>query len=185
MIFGNPHEFAIEAYHEPSGPRWAGCGRMCIHVAGATIGNIRDNHCSLYHATDRFRTLSRTVDNLWIDLFAGLEDLEVFGLIDRALYVGDDGYDYPNLTEFDFLTNTGEMFNGTKTFLFTPRNHQVHVLCRFRDDSFRAGLCPVESFRRASNEFVCWFDEQVRTVGPPYFPINPFNLSETVLDSGG
>jgi hypothetical protein len=28
MIFGDTKDFAIEAYHEPSGPEWGGCGRL-------------------------------------------------------------------------------------------------------------------------------------------------------------
>ena len=74
MIFGDPHDFAIEAYHEPSGPQYSGFGRMCLHIQGVSLGNIRDNHCSLFHATDRLREVAADVESLWNDDFMGLSD---------------------------------------------------------------------------------------------------------------
>ncbi|MGZ4965168.1 MAG: hypothetical protein ACXWBP_10055 [Limisphaerales bacterium] len=184
MTFGDPKQFAIEAYHEPHGPQYAGFGRLCIRVAGIPIGDIRDNHCSLFHATDRFRELIQNVDTLWNESFAGLSDAEIFGIIDRDLYIGEPSDSGPSYSNFDFLTNTGEMFDGTKTFIFGSSDGQVHVLCRFRDDSFRSGLCSIQAFRATAEAYIHWFDEQVRTVGPPYFPINPFDLNEKVPENG-
>jgi len=86
-------------------------------------------------------------------------------------------------SDFDFLTNTGEMFDGSKTFIFGSPNGQVHVLCEFRDDSFLSALCSLQTFRTTADAYIHWFDEQVRTVGPPYFPINPFDLNEKVPDN--
>jgi hypothetical protein len=183
MTFGDPRDFAIEAYHEPSGSQWGGCGRLCIHIAGICIGNIRDNHCSLFHATDRFRELTQRVETLWDEAFAGLSDAEVFSLIDRELYIGKPSGNGRSFSDFDFLTNTGEMFDGTKTFILgTPDGH-VHVLYQFRDDTFGAGVCSVQAFRRVAQAYVGWFDEQVRTVAPPFFPINPFDLNERVPEN--
>ena len=180
MIFGDPKEFAIEAYHEPSGPQWVGCGRICIYVGGNTIGDIRDNHCSLFHVTDRFRYLARSVGGLWNDSFSGLSDADIFGLIDDDLYTVESDNGLPIFSDFDFLTNSGEMFDGTKTFIYTTPDSYVHVLCRYRDHSFSSGRCSVKYFCAIADAYVGWFDEQLRTVGPPYFPINPFDLNEHV-----
>ena len=77
MTFGDPKDFAIEAYHEPSGPQWAGFGRMAIDIQGVRLGDIRENHCSLFHAVDRFR--------LRVDA-----DLQYFVIVDgRVLGHGD------------------------------------------------------------------------------------------------
>ena len=76
MTFGDPKDFAIEAYHEPYGPQWGGCGRMCIHVQGVAVGDIRENHCSLFHATDRIRVVAAGFDSLWDDSFSGRSDEE-------------------------------------------------------------------------------------------------------------
>ncbi len=183
MVFGEKNKFAIEAYHEPSGLKWAGFGRLCVHVAGKSLGNILDNHCSLFHATDRFRELSGSIVNLWDEAFAGLSDAEIFSRIDDALYLGEPSELGPACAPFDFLTNTGEMFNGTKTFIVCRPNGRVSIFYQLRDDTFGSGACDVDFFQAAALEYVHWFDEQVRGVGPPYFPINPFDPNETIPGS--
>jgi len=165
MIFGNPNEFAIEAYHEPSGPQWGGCGRLCLHVHDVAVGDIRDNHCSLFAVTDSFRHFSKVIENLWAECFAGLSDAEVFRLIDRDIYSDDPPSEFGlAFRDFDFLTNSAEMFDGTKTFVFCNPDGLVHILYRFRDDTFGSGTCSVGTFRTIADTYARWFDEQVRTI---------------------
>lgn len=183
MIFGDPEDFAIEAYHEPSGPQYGGFGRMCIHVQGVSIGNIRDNHCSLFHATQRVREVATDFESLWHDSFAGLSDAEVFGLIDREIYTGEVSESGPGYAACDFLTNTGEMFDGTKTFIIFRPPDRIHILFRLRDGTFGSASCSVPTFRRVADVYVHWFEEQVRMTAPPFFPINPFDLNEKVPDN--
>ena len=90
MTFGQPTDFAIEAYHEPYGPEWGGFGRMAIDIQGVRLGDIRENHCSLFHATDQFRKLYPSVETLWDESFASLSDAEIFAAVDRALYLADE-----------------------------------------------------------------------------------------------
>ncbi len=182
MIFGDPKDFAIEAYHEPSGSQYGGFGRMCIHIQGMSLGDIRDNHCSLVHATDRIREVAADFESLWHASFAGLSDADVFGLIDREIYTGDASESGPSYDASDFLTNTGEMFDGTKTFIIFRPPDRIHILFRLRDDTFGAASCSVQSFRGVADAFVSWFEEQVRMTAPPFFPINPFDLNEKVPD---
>ena len=161
MIFGQASEFAIEAYHEPAGPQWNGFGRMAIIIQGMQLGNIREEHCSLFDATDRFRELCSIIDTLWDESFTGLSDSDIFQIIDRARYTGY----LPDLSErygrFDFLTNTGEQFNGIKVFIICRPGGLVHVLYQFRNNVFGSGSCSVGLFRDVSTSFVCWFDKQV------------------------
>jgi len=173
MTFGQPSDFAIEAYHEPSGPEYGGFGRMCIYIHGTQIGDIRENHCSLFHIAHQFRELPDFIETLWDKAFVGLSNAEVFGLIDRA----------PSWEPFDFLTNTGEMFNDSKTFIVCRPDGQVQILYQFRDDTFGSGSCSIQSFRTVATAFVSWFDEQVRATAPPFFPINPFDPDEYVPDN--
>jgi hypothetical protein len=183
MIFGDPKDFAIEAYHEPSGPQWGGCGRLCFHIGSVPVGDIRDNHCSLFAVTDRFRRFADGIENLWAEGFAGLSDAEVFQLIDRDIYSDDPPSERGSgFSPCDFLTNSAEMFDGTKTFIFCDPNGLVHILYHFRDDTFGSGTCSVETFRTVADAYTRWFDEQVRTTAPPFFPINPFDLNEKVPD---
>jgi hypothetical protein len=183
MTFGDPQDFAIEAYHEPSGPQWGGCGRLCFHIRGVSVGDIRDNHCSLFAVTDCFRRFSDRIDRLWTESFAGLSDTEVFRLIDRDIYSDDPPSDLGSgFWDFNFLTNSAEMFDGTKTFIFCDPEGLVHILYCFRDDTFGSGTCSVEAFRTVADAYARWFDEQVRTTAPPFFPINPFDPNERVPD---
>ena len=183
MIFGDPKDFAIEAYHEPSGPKWGGYGRLCLHVRGVPVGDIRDNHCSLFAVTDIFRRLSDKIEHLWDECLAGLSDAEVFQLMYKDIYTDEPPSEIGSgFGDFVFLTNSAEMFDGTNTFIFCAPDGLVHILCRFRDDSFSSGSCTVQTFRSVATAYIQWFDEQVRTTAPPYFPINPFNLNEKVPD---
>jgi hypothetical protein len=183
MIFRNTEDFAIEAYHEPSGPEWGGYGRRCLHVRNVPVGDIRDNHCSLFAVTGCFRQLSELIENLWAECFTGLSDAEVFRLIDSDIYGDDQPSDRGSrFGDFDFLTNSSEMFDNTKTFIFCDPDGLVHILYQFRDNTFGSGTCSVHTFRSVADTYVRWFDEQVRTTAPPYFPINPFNLNERVPD---
>jgi hypothetical protein len=182
MTFGDTTDFAIEAYHEPYGPQYGGFGRMCLYVQGVCLGNIRDNHCSLFHATDRIREVADHFESLWDDSFAGLSDAEVFALIDREIYTDEASESGPSYAACDFLTNTGEMFDGTKTFIIFRPPDRIHILFRLRDDTFGSASCSVQTFRRVADAYVSWFEEQVRTTAPPFFPINPFDLNEKVPD---
>lgn len=184
MIFGQQSDFAIEAYHEPSGPRWGGCGRMAIDIQGVRFGDIRENHCSLFHATDQFRGLCRSIETLWDESFANLSDAEIFAAVDHALYISDE-CDAERYGRFDFLTNTGEQFDDAKTFIICRPDGRVHILYQLRDDTIGSASCSVESFRRVAAAYVQWFDEQVRNTAPPLFPINPFDPSEVDSDARG
>lgn len=181
VTIGDIEEFAIEAYHEPSGPEWGGFGRLAIHIQGNRLGKIRENHCSLFHATDRFRTLlglssadrPHRIVTLWENGFASLSDFEIFTAIDRELYSSAPTNNRTRYADFDFLTNTGEMFDGVKTFLVCRPAGAVHILYRLADGSFGSGSCSIRTFRSVAEAYVRWFDETVRTTAPPYFPVDP------------
>lgn len=189
MIFGDTKDFAIEAYHEPSGPKWGGCGRLCLHIQGVPVGDIRNNHCSLFAVTDRFRRFADNIEHQWDECFDGLSNAEVFRLINNEIYTDEPPSELGRgFSSHDFLTNTAEMFDRTKTFIFCSPDGQVHILYELyelRGDTFGSGCCSVQSFRSVAESYIRWFDEQVRNTAPPYFPINPFNLNEKVPDGWG
>jgi hypothetical protein len=168
MRFGDPKEFAIDAYHEPSGSEWVGFGRMCIHVDSIPLGNLAEEHCSLFHAVDRFRELSGAVATLWDDSFAGLSDSQIFAVIDDALYIGSEPR-WERYGRFDFLTGTGEQFDDHKAFIVYPPDRRIHILWQSRDGTFASGVCSSATFRGVAESFVNWFDEQV---GPSRQPPN-------------
>lgn len=77
MQFGDKTTFAIEAMIEPHlQPPSKPWGRMCIWCEGVSIGDINEEHCGL----KVFRFLSSLIndfDDLWLDEFEGLTDLEL------------------------------------------------------------------------------------------------------------
>jgi hypothetical protein len=179
MTFGDPKDFAIEAYHEPYGPTWGGFGRMAIDIQGVRLGNIRENHCSLFDAVERFRRKCSYIEDLWTDSFDGLSDVEIFALV-NTYYTGEPSdHDY---SICDFLTNSGEQFDGVKTFIICSPDHHVRILYQLRDGTIGSASCSATSFSGVAEAFIRWFDEQVRTTAPPFFPINPFDLNEKVPD---
>ena len=170
MIFGHQAEFAIEAYHEPAGPEWVGFGRMAIDIQGVRLGAIQENHCSLFAAVNRFREVYPRIESLWAESFEGLSDVEIFALIDTH-YTGEACEE--SYTDCDFLTNSGEQFDDAKTFIVCRPGGRVHILYQLRDGTIGSVSCSASSFREVAEAFVCWFDEQVRTIAPPYFPVEP------------
>jgi hypothetical protein len=56
----------------------------------------------------------------------------------------------------------------------------VEILYQLRDDTLGLGLCSAQEFRCVADAYVKWFDEQVHTTAPPFFPVNPFNPNEKV-----
>ncbi len=180
MTFGDPKDFAIEAYHEPYGPQYGGFGRMCIHVQGVCLSDIRDNHCSLFHATDRIGEVAADFESLGDASFAALSGAEVFAFIDSKIYTGEASESGPSYAACDFLTNTGEMFDGTMIFIIFRAPDRVHILFRLRDDTVGSASCSVPNFRRVADAYIGWFDEQVRKTAVHFFPINPFDLDEKV-----
>ncbi|MES2739191.1 MAG: hypothetical protein V4672_22955 [Verrucomicrobiota bacterium] len=170
MIFGNSQDFAIEAYHEPSGPKWDGFGRLCLYIQGKQLGDIGSDHCSLFHVTDRFRKLSELfleiqrdscLGILWDESFASLSDKEIFDRVNEALFVGEPSEDSAQFSNFDFLTNTGEMFNGVKTFIACRPDGHVLILYEFGNGTFGSGSCLIEVFTAIANSYLRWFDEQI------------------------
>ena len=152
---------------------------MCIHIQGVTLGDIRENHCSLFHAADRCRESSVAIETLWDESFAGLSDAGIFAAVEHDYRVADKP-DWKRFGRFYFLTFAGEPFDHFNIMIVYRPDNRAYILYRLPDKTFGSASCSVESFRHASGSFVLWFDEQVRTVGPPFFPINPFDLNETV-----
>ena len=103
-------------------------------------------------------------------------------LVDREIYGDEELEDGPSYAACDFLTNTGEMFDSAKTFIIFRPPDRIHILYCFRDDTFGSGSCSLASFRQVADAYVSWFEEQVRSTAPPFFPINPFDLNEKVPD---
>src|SRR5687767_15318563 len=114
MLFGDPNSFAVEIHHEPGAPKWKGFGRMCLHMQGVTIGNPLEAHCSLFHAVDRIAEVATNLAEQWDERFTERTGEEIFAWLDAILYSGEIEASEDEVDRFDFLTNTGEQFDGFK-----------------------------------------------------------------------
>lgn len=179
MLFGDPDEFAIEAGVEPDlRPPSAVWGFMRVWCRGATLGDIDERYCALYHSSAAFGVLADTIADLWVPELAAFDDEGKWKFLDGLLYgyhggVPLDHHDRRTLPEvqadsteygrFNFLTNWGEQFDGFKSFIFRPPGGQVCVLSRAFPA--RVGLCarvPLEAFASAACQFTLWYREQER-----------------------
>jgi hypothetical protein len=142
---------------------------MALHIAGVTIGDVNEDHCSLAHAADVLRVLVGSIGSVWDRSFEDHSDAEIFALLDRELYV-DYGQSEKDIEtaqrrygRFDFLTNTGEQFDNFKTFLYAHPSGSVHILYQKPNGSIGAAECRIDSFVAASKAFLQWFDAQRST----------------------
>jgi hypothetical protein len=163
MLLGNLNEFAVEIYHEPAGPQWTGFGRMCLHIQGLTIGNIEEQHCSLFHAVERICEVAKVMASQWDERFAGHTDEEIFAWLDAGLYSGKVSVEDEDVHRFDFVTNTGEQFDDSKTFIYCSPEGMVRVLFERRDRVFRSACCDVATCCRVSTDLARWFKEPTRS----------------------
>ena len=164
MLFGDPATFAVEIHCEPVEPRSRGFGRMCIFVGGMRLGNLDEEHCSLFHAVDRIAEVASTLPGLWDERFSCCEPEAIFAYLDRALY--DAGQPpLENLHRFDFLTNTGEQFDHEKSFVYTQPDGNVRVLLQRGEAPVTSAVCRSSEFKQVAAELVVWFRNQVQAGG--------------------
>ena len=101
-------------------------GRMCIHLFNKSFGDINEEYCALF---GQYSELDDKVNNL--DLlendFRLNNDFDVYNFLDNKLYTLNEGDErtYEQIIEdskpfwkFDFMTNSGESFDNSKSFIY-------------------------------------------------------------------
>lgn len=161
MLTGDPLEFSVEIFHEPESSRWKGFGRMCVHIEGIVLGRLHERHCSLFHAVDRIIEVADQLPFLWDNRFVDHSDVSIFILLDGALYQGTEPND-GSLDRFDSLTNTGEQFDDSKTFLYCTPAGSVHLLYQLHDQPARSAVCTSHSFTAAASQLREWWSAVAR-----------------------
>lgn len=160
MLIGDPKSFAVEIYHEPAGPQWLGFGRICVYVQGVVLGDVNEEHCSLFHPVKRICEIADSLTTLWDSCFAGLTEEEVFSKLDALLYTGDLVGKPDAFYRFDFLTNTGEPFDGEKSFIYCTPEGVVNILFDENDLVLRKTSCTPIAFQSVAAELGKWFERQ-------------------------
>jgi hypothetical protein len=162
MQFGTPTTFAIECFHDPiSNASSRIFGRMSILANGKRLGDIDEPACMLnvtvVHLSDalsRIETLDETE-------FYNLGDVELFEVLNHALYGEDDRSDTEivadaaKYSKFDFLTNGGESFDHTKSFL-VAHGEQLRLVFKDRTGAISSARFSRMEFECAVKAFIGW-----------------------------
>jgi hypothetical protein len=168
MIFGDVKTFAIEVHADPSPIGASVFGRMAVHLAGHTIGDLTEEHCGIGGPAETLREKSNCFSTLWDASFEGLEDVDVFHLLNNALYI-DSGQsdlrvaeDSARYRRYDFLTGAGEQFDRVKSFCIRDAAGMACVLFQVHDQPIESARCSESEFRSAVSSFMAWLDSQDR-----------------------
>ena len=164
MLIVDRDVFAIECYHEaiPDGSRSV-FGRMCVWAGGHRLGDINEPACMLNVSECRLQSHLRrlySVDDQ--SVLRGLSDRDAFDYIDRMLYL-DHGkrsdervsMDWQRWCGFDFLTNGGESFDRTKSFIVGD-GESLRILFEDEASGFRSARVPHKVFAHVVQEFLKW-----------------------------
>lgn len=177
MLIGDPSSFAIEAYREPipnSSSRVF--GRMCIYANDAALGDINEPTCMLNVTEGHLIAILARLDDLEDEDINLLSDRETFDFLDRALYLDDDRTlqevqsDAARYFKFDFLTNGGESFDRTKSFI-AKSGDTLRLLFTDESDTFRVARVPQREFRDCVTDFLEWINRE--TLNAPVQPSVP------------
>lgn len=162
MRFGRPSAFAIDCHHDPIGnDRGWVFGRMAIVASGQQLGDIDKPGCMLNVTAGHLAAVVERLASLDEAAFRPLSDAEVFHRLDRALYLDDDRSDdevradAERYTTFDFLTNGGESFDHTKSFL-VAEDDELRLVFRDRNDGLHAARFSQAAFTAATKQFQTW-----------------------------
>lgn len=161
MLIGDKSVFAIECHHEPI-PNEAGrvFGRMCIWFSGQSFGDV-DESAMLNVTEGSFRAVLAELDSHDEPSLVSLSPQAMFELLDRALYRGekrsmaqivDDARRY---RRFDFLTNGGESFDRTKSFIVNIGDC-VRLLLEDEDYRLHSADVPLATFVSVVAGFLNW-----------------------------
>ncbi|MEM7430485.1 MAG: hypothetical protein AAF351_00970 [Pseudomonadota bacterium] len=162
MLIGEKQTFAIECYHDPL-PNESGhvFGRMCVWLGSKSLGDITEPSCML-SATERcLAELLERLDSLDDPMMRGLSDRDSYNLLNRLLYEDDVrsdeqvSLDADRFAKFDFLTNGGESFDHSKSFIAISGD-QLLIVFDDENTGFGSGKVSRSAFRLVVKGFLGW-----------------------------
>jgi len=177
MKFGNEDIYAIEVYHQPQDNNsFFMSGRMCIYLKNKMFGDIEEKYCHLFGPYDTFIKKIKYLDELEHD-FNIKNDINIFKFLDEKLYIlkEDDKRsieqirnDMKPFIKFDFMTNSGESFDRTKSFIYMDLNKKIHIMFetgkynekakRFEDEEIICNVLDKEIFKNVTKDFISWYE---------------------------
>ena len=119
MIFGNKNTFAIEVKHDTSyTAKNYIFGSMCMWIENVALGNIDEPACILGVSYMQLKTVLESIPKQNIENLPKTNESDLFNFIDHKTYIGDDYSPEDHVFyDYDFMTNGGESFDNTKSFI--------------------------------------------------------------------
>ena len=165
MLFGHKNEFAIEAVHECLGEDDTHVfGSMCLWVGGEMLGDLAEPSCMLGVTAGFFDSILGRISDLSSQEFSGLSDFDVYSKLDAAIYADDArttaqvAADSKKYFKFDFLTNGGESFDNSKSFIVVDGGFVRVLFYSFSVDRFFSHSVSIFEFKTCINQFLAWYD---------------------------
>src|SRR5688572_1587829 len=171
MLIGQKETFAIECYHDPL-PNKNGSvfGRMCLWLDGRAVGDINEPACMLNVTEVHLQKVLDRIEALTDPALRNLSDREAFEFLDRALYLDDArsseqvAADANRFFKFDLLTNGGESFDRTKSFIIGSAD-RVRVLFDDAKRGFVSADIGRASFTLTVRGFLAWIAGEAKNAG--------------------
>jgi len=163
-VFGDSVQFALECIHEPiPNERGRVYGRMCIRSNNQVLGDFEEPTCMLNVTAAHLEEVLRRLPELKTDMFSGQDDITVWERINKALYLDDDRSieevlaDANLFSKFDFLTNGGESFDISKSFIIRDADC-VRILFIQEGAGFSVMNIHIDLFTDAVTAFLDWIN---------------------------
>ncbi len=140
-------------------------GRMCVWARGQRLGDLEEPACMLNVTANHLSGVVKRLPSLHEPAFASLSDTELFELLDRALYEDDDrtseevAADAAKFFKFDFLTNGGESFDRSKSFI-AASNGELRLLFKDSPKGLVSARVSVTEFANTVAAFVAWVQSE-------------------------
>jgi hypothetical protein len=162
--FGDQSRFAIVCVHEPLGSEPCHVyGRMCIRAGDKILGDFDESACMLNVTASHLQAILERLPKIDSDTFQGENEAFVWKTIDKAIYQDDDRSkeevvaDSERYFRYDFLTNGGESFDNSKSFIVRDGN-TVSILFKMDDNVLKCIAVDVDTFRIVVKGFLDWID---------------------------
>ena len=143
---------------------------MCLWVGGTPLGDIDEPACMLNVTEGHLQSLLQRLDALDDPAVRSLTDREAFDFLDRAIYLDDArsieqiAADSARFFKFDLLTNGGESFDRTKSFL-VANGESLRILFEDQQRGFASARVARADFVLAVRGFLAWLTNEGKNAG--------------------
>jgi hypothetical protein len=136
---------------------------MCIRSGDKILGDFDESACMLNVTASHLQAILKRLPQLDSATFQGQSEAMVWEIIDNAIYADDDRSteeivaDAERYFRYDFLTNGGESFDNSKSFIVRDGD-SVKLLFKRDDEALESMRVDLGTFCVVVGEFLAWID---------------------------